>query len=287
MHEPNPMQNLLAAYLACRECSPRYRSCLTRTVKQAGLGGITSVSDLTTAQVNKFLQNLSSPSATTRSNVRRELLTLWRWAFEERLTDVPPLRVMKIRSRPRPPTAWSLQELSRMLECAESDETRIGGKSTMRVCDYMPCWIGVSYDTGLRFSDVHALKTTQVRNGYVCCTAQKTGKALTRPLSSYSLHKVTQLAPMSLDGTLFTWFLTRRRAFTAMRAFLDRYGFSGSGKFLRRSCATYIEAESPGMATRYLQHSEPSLARRHYVDESLLAVPSGPPPIMSLNSGAR
>lgn len=284
---PACMKNLLAAYLASRECSPRYRESLTRTVKQAVVGGVTSVADLNSEQVNRFLQNLSTPSATTRANVRRELLTLWRWAFEEGMTEVPPLRVMRIRARAKPPAAWSLSELSRMLQCAEADETRIGGTSTMRVCDYMPCWISVSYDTALRFADVLALKCNQVRNGYVVSTAQKTGKALTRPLSAYALHRVKQLALMSPNDTLFAWFLTRRRAFIAMRAFLDRYGFSGSGKFLRRSCATYIEAASPGMATRYLQHSEPSLARRHYVDESLLAVPLGPPPIMSLNSGAR
>jgi integrase len=166
-----------------------------------------------------------------------------------------------------------------MIDCAESDQTSVGGKSILRVCDFMPCWISVSYDTGLRFSDVHALKTTQVRNGYVCCTAQKTGKALTRPLSAYALQQVTQLTLLCPDERMFSWFLTRRRAFTTLRAFFDRFGFEGSGKYLRRSCATYIEAQAPGHASRYLQHSEASLVGKHYLDESLLAIPSGPPAI--------
>lgn len=273
------LASLLTAYVSSRECGPRYREGLNRTVKQAGLAGLTDVSHLTCPLVNKFLQNLSSPSATTRANVRRELLTLWKWAFEERFTDTPPLRVMRIKERKKPPTAWSLHELNRMLDCAESDQTRIGGKSILRVCDYMPCWISVSYDTGLRFSDVLALKTTQIRNGYVCGTAQKTGKALTRPLSAYALQQVTQLTLLCPDDRMFGWFLTRKRAFKTMRAFFDKFGFEGSGKFLRRSCATYIEAQSPGHATRYLQHSEASLVGRHYLDESLLAIPSGPPAI--------
>jgi integrase len=227
------------------------------------------------------LGNLSTPSATTRSNIRRELLTLWRWAFEERLTEQPPLRVMRIRASAKSPEAWSLADLSRMLDCAEEDETVVHRKSGMRACDYMPCWICVAYDTGLRFSDMLALTNKQIRNGFVVTTAQKTNKPATRPLSKYSLQQVEKLGAMSTDGSLFSWFLTRRRALLAMRAFFDRHEFVGSSKYLRRSCATYIDSERPGEATRYLQHSATHLARKHYIDESLLAVPAGPPPIRS------
>ena len=273
------MDKLLERYFASRECSPRYRESLTRTVRKAMAGGVPSVAELNPLLVNMLLSNLSSLTSTTRGNIRRELLTLWRYAFDERLTEVPPLRVMRIRSAAKPPQAWSLAELGRMLTCAEEDETRVGGVSEMKVRDYMPCWVALSYDTALRFSDTLALKASQIWNGYVVSVAAKTGKPLTRPLSAYSLQRAAELAAKSPDGTLFSWFLTRRRALRVMRSFLDRHGFQGSGKYLRRSCATYIEADSPGHATRYLQHSSPALVGRHYVDESLLAVPSGPPPI--------
>lgn len=281
------LADLLSSYVGCRESSGRYRESLTRTVKKAVSAGISSVAELKPEVVNKFLSELSTPSPTTKSNIRRELLTLWRWAYEQRLTDEPPLRVMRIRPATKPPQAWSLSELQRMLACAEADETPIGGMSDMRVCDYMPCWILIAYDTGLRFSDLLALQCKHVRNGFVQTVAQKTRKAVARPLSPYATQCIARLIERSNNGSLFSWFLTRRRAILAMRAFLVRHGFDGSTKYLRRSCATYIEADRPGAATRYLQHSAAHLVPKHYLDESLLAAPSGPPPIRPLISAHR
>lgn len=281
------LRDLLSAYIGSRETSNRYRESLTRTVKRAVGAGVSSVADLQPEVVNRFLSELSTPSPTTKANIRRELLTLWRWAYEQRFTDQPPLRVMRIRPAASPPQAWSIPELQRMLACAESDCTPVGGVTTMRVCDYMPCWILIAYDTGLRFSDLLALQCKHIRNGFVMTTAQKTRKPVARPLSPYAAQLVQRMIEQSPDGSVFEWFLTRRRAILSMRAFLKRHGFVGSTKYLRRSCATYIEAERPGAASRYLQHSAPHLVTRHYLDESLLAAPSGPPPIRPLISAHR
>lgn len=274
-----PLEDLLVAYAASRECSAAYRNSLARTLRKAGSVGLLSVADLAPPLVNKFLASLSSRSSVTRANIRRELLTLWRYAFEERLTEEPPLRVMKIKARGKAPQAWSMDELGRMLDCAESDKTFIGGMVDMRICEYLPAWILIAYDSGIRFADVHSLRVDEIRNGFVCKVAAKTGKSLVRPLSPEAIKLAQALIARSPDGSLFQWFLTRRRAFVAMKGFVDRHGFRGSSKYLRRSCATYIEATRPGEASRYLQHSQPNLVARHYLDESLLAVPSGPPPI--------
>lgn len=265
-------------YCATRDVCDAYRHSLARTVRKANEAGLLSAADLKPEAVSKFVLGLST-AAITRQNTRRELLTLWRYAFEEHLTDVPPMRVAKIRVASKPVEAWSHSELQRLLACAEQDVTPIGGTTSMRICDFMPCWIVVAYDTGIRFGDMHTLRASQIRNGFLTATASKTGKQLVRPLSPYALTLVNRLAKKSKDGTLFKWFLTRRRALVKIREFLDRHEFRGSSKYLRRSCATYIEATRPGEATRYLQHSAASVTSKHYVDESLLAVPCGPPPI--------
>lgn len=273
------LADLLAAYLATRDCGLRYRESLRRTVKKAVEAGITSVDQLESATVNRFLVGLSTLTSTTKQNIRRELLTLWRYAFEEGGTEVPPLRVTKIRTRSSPVRAWSMMELERLIACAEKDDTRIGCMHDMRTKDFMPAWVSASYDTGLRFTDMLTLRTTEIVNGHIVKTASKTGKPVVRPLSQYALKQLIALGKRSPDGTVFAWFLTRRRAFLCMRAFYDRHGFDGSGKYLRRSCATFVEQERPGTAWRYLQHSTPTLVPRHYADQSLMAVPSGPPPI--------
>lgn len=270
--------DLLGLYIGSRECSPRYVESLRRTVRQAEKAGIGTVSDLQPTIVNRFLANLST-STTTRQNVRRELLTLWRWAFEEGLTDTPPLRVMRIRAVTKPVEAWSLPDLRLMLARAEADETRIGGAFNRQIGEWLPGWLVIAYDTALRFSDVLALRDSNLRNGCMAGTASKTGKALVRPLSAFGQEWAQRLIAESPDGSLFTWFLTRRRAIMSIRAFLDRQGFRGSSKYLRRAAATYIEMRSPGESWRYLQHSVPTLVQRHYVDASLCPVPDGPPPI--------
>lgn len=272
------LADLLGLYIASHDCSARYVESLRRTARQAGACGIKTVGDLDPQHVNKFLANLST-AAVTRQNVRRELLTLWRWAFDEGHTEVPPLRVMRIRAVARPVEAWSMKDMQRMLALAEKDDTKVSVRGSMRVRDYLPGWIVIAYDSGLRFGDMLALRGTNFRNGAVCGTAHKTGKALVRPLSKYSCEWAQRLLDQSPDGSLFSWFLTRRRAIVTMRQFLDRNNMHGSSKFLRRACATYIEAQAPGNAWRYLQHSVPTLVQRHYVDSSLLDCPAGPPPI--------
>lgn len=272
------LADLLGLYCGSRECSDRYRESLRRTVRQAETAGVGTVADLQPALVNRFLSSLST-SAVTRQNVRREILTLWKWAFEEGLTETPPMRVMKIRAAAKPVEAWSLADLRLMLTRAEADQTRIGGHANRRVCEWLPGWIVIAYDTAMRFSDVLALRDSNLRNGCIASTAHKTGKALVRPLSGHGQEWANRLISESPDGSLFTWFLTRRRALMSIRAFLDRQKIRGSSKYLRRAAATYIEMRSPGESWRYLQHSVPTLVQRHYVDASLCPVPDGPPPI--------
>lgn len=273
------LTDLLAAYLGGRDCGIRYRESLNRTVRKMLEAGITSVGDLKPEHLNRFLCGLSSLTATTRQNIRREALTLWRYAFEERWTDEPPLRVMRIRSAPKPTSAWPMQTLERMLKCAESDETVVSKRHRMLVCDFLPAWITIAYDSGLRFQDVYDLRAEQIRDCAVVGVAHKTRKTFIRPLSEYAVCQAKVLGARSPDGSLFRWFLTRRRAFLTMKEFRGRHKIDGTMKYLRRSCATLIEKEKPGSARQYLQHGDGATTTRHYIDESLLAVPEGPPPI--------
>ena len=274
------LDELLDNYLACREASISYQMSMRRTVRKCQNFGLHEVSDLEPALVNRFLASLSTAlSDTTRSNIRRELMTLWRFAFEAGETEVPAVRVRRIRPARKPVEAWCRETLALMLSIAEQDNMRCGGLSNPRICDWLPAWIVIGYDTGLRFSDIYELHSTALRGSLISLVARKTGKPLVRHLSNYAAQLAHVLKRNSPDGTLFRWMLTRRRIFIHWRKFLDRNGISGSSRWLRRSCATYIEASSPGMASRYLQHSQPNLVGMHYLDQSLLDVPEGPPSI--------
>lgn len=269
--------SLLDEYLAERAASPRYVESLRRTIRKAGLYGILHVCQLSAPNVNKFLQN-ADVGPTTKANYRRELLTLWRFAWERGHTESQPRGVMQLRAARKAPQAWSLVELSKMLRAAEADCRIVNRRyPSVQRKDVLPCWIACGYDSGLRLTDLLSLRGSDVRNGCVVVTANKTGKVTTRPLSQYAADQCSDLLQLSPDGTLFRWLLTRRRAVLLWRHFLDGLGMDGSSKWLRRSGATMLESQHPGMATRWLDHSAPHLARNHYLDPTLLAPPLGPP----------
>ena len=264
-------------YLASRSISVAYAKNILRTLRRAKDAGITP-DNICGERVNTFLASLSSASPASRANARRELLCIWRFGYELGQIATPPERVMRVRVARQPTEAWSLGELREIHRAAQEDNTPIGGVHSMPVCAYLPAWISIGYDTGLRHGDLYTLHRQEIRNGMVYRTARKTGKVLARRLSSGSLLDAQRLIEASPDGYLFSWFITRRRWFVVFRDFLDRHQFRGTSQWLRRSCATYLAQESRGLASRYLQHSSERLLD-HYVDESLLDCPPGPPPI--------
>lgn len=272
--------DLLRRYESSVEIGDRYAESLRRTVRKCEGSGILKVCQLSPDAVNSMLATLPL-SATTRGNIRRELMTLWRYAYEGGLTESYPARVRRIRAAATPVECWTRDDLSRLLLAAEGDKTPISSRVQARRCDVLPAWIGIGYDTALRFGDVHALTAANLRNGFVVTTARKTGKSVVRAISKNTQDAVGRLLELSPDRSLFKWCLPRRRALLMWRAFLDKHGMAGSSKWLRRAAATQIEMQSRGRASELLQHSHPTLAYRHYIDVTQLAAPPSPPPIRS------
>ena len=269
--------DLAALYASENAASTGYRANLLRTARRLGSYGLVAVRQLAPSAVHEVLLRLDA-SLATKFNIRREILTLWRWAYDREWCSEPPFRLPRIKVRPRVVEAWSMGMLERILEAASADDTPISRRCPMvtRAMILTP-WIGIGYDTGLRFADIHGLTIHSFRNNCVAVAASKTGKVTVRPLSDDTSDEVARLFKHSPDGTLFKWALPRRRAFVVWQEFLAGQGVNGSSKFLRRSCATYIHKHRPGQASDYLSHSDPKLVWKHYLDQTLLDMPSGPP----------
>lgn len=279
-HAPMTLTDLLSCYLSANECSPRYEESLRRTVRKAAMYRLTKVCQLDADRCNAFLAALPL-GATTRHNIRRELLTLWRFAHERGLTETYPTRVRRVAAKHAAPQAWSYTELVAMLRLAEKDQKPVSSRVSIRRCDVLPAWITVGYESGLRLADLLNLRVTDIRNGCVSVRANKTGKITIRRLSQDAQSRVQALCDMSPDGTVFRWALPRRRAILMWRDFLKAHGYRGSSKWLRRSGATALEQIKPGMATLWLDHSNPALARKHYLDATLMGLPDSPPPLVT------
>jgi len=273
------LSELLADYTASVACSDRYVQSLRRTVRKAESIGIKTTCQLVPERVNEFLSRLTL-HPTTRHNIRRELLTLWRYAFDRHLTEVYPARIRKCRAEYAQPQAWTPGQLVQMLEVARGDRTPISNRVTLRRCDVLPVWILINYETGLRFSDILALKRDCFVHRCLVVREAKTRKTSTRPLTVATYRAATTLLEHSPDGTLFRWLMCRRRAFYIWRKFLDQHGFGGSTRWFRRSAATQVHIKKRGAAQEFLMHSDPRLAIVHYVDRAqLLEDQITPPPI--------
>lgn len=276
--ESMSLDELLRHYLVAVEVGPRYAESLRRTVRKAQASGLVEIRQLAPDMVNSFLASLTLSSVTI-GNIRRELLTLWRYAYEERLTEAQPTRIRRVKAKSPPPVCWTREELHRLWEASKADQTPISSRVQLRRCDVLPAWIAIAYDSGMRFGDVLSLQSTQIVRGFVVTIAAKTGKQLVRQLSPVAVYEATRLVQMSPDGSLFSWCMPRRRALLLWRSFLDQHGFRGSSKWLRRAAATAVEMRERGAATAFLQHSSPHLAIRHYLDQTQLMAPQSPPPI--------
>lgn len=273
------LHDALSLYLRSVEASPRYQESLRRTVKKLALYLLVHVRQLEPLAINDFLSRVPV-GQTTKSNYRREILTLWRWAWNEGLTPVPPVKVKKVSPARKAPQAWSVGELNCLLDRAEADDTIVNCLFPhIRRCHILPAWIAVGFETGLRLTDMLNLREENIRRQTVVLTAHKTGKVTVREIGAYAMARCQFLLKNSPDGSLFSWITPRRRALLLWRSFLDQNGIAGSSKWLRRSAATELERTAPGTATRFLDHSAPHLARLHYVDPSLLLPPKGPTPL--------
>lgn len=272
------LSTVLDHYLAEREVAVKYQKLLAATVRRLEDSGVKNVFQLTPDRVNSFLSKLPV-GQTTRSNIRRMTLGLWRHAFESGFTNEPPRRIRRIPPARVVVRAWSKEEVENLLGLAERDETPISRRfPKLQRRHVFPAWILLAWDSGMRFSDVHLLTRRDIRGGCVAVTASKTGKVTVRKLSTPCLQAISSL-PASPDGTLFQWAMPRRRAFVHWRAFLDAHGIEGSSKYLRRGGATNVERKQRGAASAFLGHTDPRLAPRFYLDQTLLDVTIGPDPL--------
>ena len=237
-----------------------------------------SIPELSAKAINSYLRaRQESVSPITVSNERRMLLTLWRWAWEEGHVDSAPRGVMRVRAPLKPVEAWSVAQCSALVKGAE----KFFGKRLRNGADlgvFLQAWVVLAYETGARYGDLFAWREENFRNGAVGWVTSKTGVVCTRVLSDKAMALVKQMLAKSPDGRVLGWVCCRRQSFKFMRRLLSDCVPAGSGRWLRRSSATHLEAVDPGKAQWFLAHKTAGLAARHYLDQSQLAGRSCRPP---------
>lgn len=233
------------------------------------------MSDLKPERLNKWLFELQC-SEITRSNFRRQALTICREALGEKFPDFSS-RIRRVKVPRKIPVAWSMDELRQLIQTA----AKLPGKFNGSKCPaklYFTAWILLAWETGLRWGDQWELRASQLRGDRLFVIQSKTKNPIGKRLSLQCVELLAQMIRLSPDGTVFKWAINERNARVRWKKLIARAGLIGTPKFLRRSGATYVEAQQPGAASVFLGHRSAELAEKNYIDPTLLPDRSPRPP---------
>lgn len=261
-----------AVYLAERSVSDSYGHNVTRVATRAGV--------MSAERINAYLKSrLQTVSAATARSERTILLTLWRDAYERGVVDAPPRGVLRIKAK-RPPTrAWTVDEVKLAIrKISDYREERL--RSGCRKQEFLLAWFLLGYESGSRHGDIWRFTDDNLDGDLLRWTQHKTGDGIVKVLTPACVAACRKMLESSPDGRIIGWACGRRMAYRHMRLHLDWCGIGGTSKFLRRSSATHIELQTPGMASLHLGHRTATLAAQAYLDWGQIRRRSPQPPAL-------
>lgn len=237
-------------------------------------GSRVSLADLGRDFLNRFLagQQDRQLAAKTINRQRADILAIWRAAARRGLIERPIGEdIRRLKAPRRFPRAWTLDQLARMIRTAESNQGIYPGG--IRIGAYWGLFIRLTYDTGLRRSDVLALRVDDVRAGLFEVLQQKTQCALVCRVGQATIAALEASIPPA-RRLCVAWMFRGERFYQHWRLHVIGPAGLAPGRMqgpqkLRRTSATHLEAAHPGAAMAHLGHLTAGLAYRNYVDPIL------------------
>lgn len=239
-----------------------YKSQLIRTAERIGGNTI----DITADKIDDWLDSLVCCEV-TKANNRRVALTLWRAAHAAHLA--PPVEnPSRVKVRRQVPRALRLEEIARLFAAAEALEGEFA-RWGLGYGAYISALLRVAYDSGLRFGDVIELRIESInRRGCISVVQSKTDRVHRVRLRAKTLDALRPLTRGRNAGLVFQP-VSRRWVFRLIRRAFTAADLPGSGRWLRRACASYVDRDHPGMGWKVLGHSRPGLAEQAYIDPGI------------------
>lgn len=275
------LAELLKLYVAERDIEPVSLKPLRAAIKSLSrnLGTIAAVDHLDKTPVNSWLADeVSRVQRRTAKNYRASILTLWRWAFEEGITDVAPRRIRLVKAPLPPVEAYTTDEIERLLTACDTLTNRFcrnGSPPVPRKLLYRAL-IMVAWHTGFRSNDLMLLRWSSIaEDGCVRIVQHKTRREAIRWIDKDAMGAIEAIR---IDGTpsvfgQFTCQETWRSVFAGLKkvAGVKR----GTPKWIRRTTAT-VTAKKHGRdaAGRALGHVGPEMAQKCYIDQSQIDDPA-------------
>ena len=210
--------------------------------------------ELDEASVSEWLRDYSATVAPhTAKGKKAMLLALWRAASDDGLASEPSARrVRRVRVPQLMPTAWTREEIERLLAAAARLPRR--HRCGLSRAAWWDLAIRVAWDSGLRWADLVALRVDVIQaDGTASVCQSKTGKVSTFRLSPATLAalRATLAAcpralacPWPASGETFRDQVTRLVAKAGIRA--------GTWRWIRRGSGTDVELQLGGAGHRHL-----------------------------------
>lgn len=260
-------------YAPLRQLAPKaiYQYRLTIKRFEEFLGHPPEVADLTDVQVQRFAQARKlSTSASTGKKDRTHLQALANLAAKKRLLPeflaLPPMRAPG-----RAPKAYTSVEVSRLILAAKSLPGLIGG---VRRGMWWATLLRAMWETGERIGAHRGLRWSDVDLDACWVTfPAEARKGHTRDIRrriSPELAAWLRTFAGSERSLVWAWPGSETAIWDSFRRLCKRLGITARGFHgFRKASATYV-AMAGGDPTAHLDHSDPRLAKRHYLDESIM-----------------
>ena len=260
-------------YAPLRQLAPKavYQYDLTIKRFSEHLGRQPEVADLTDVQVQRFASARKvSTSASTAKKDRTHLQALANLAAKKRLLPeflaLPPMRAPG-----RLPKAYTAQEVAKLIRAARGLPGLVG---KVRRGIWWASLLRSMWETGerigahleLRWGDIDLegcwiTFPAEGRKGHTRDLRRRISPDLAAWLATFAgTHRSAVWAWPGAETNLWTTF----RKLCERQGIMPR-GFHG----FRKASATYV-ALAGGDATAHLDHSDPRLAKKHYLDESIM-----------------
>jgi integrase len=225
---------------------------------------------------NRWLRDLQEGSLApdTVANRRRHLLALWRAAAERHLCEEPPRRLRPVKIPYKPPRAWTVDEIRRLLEVTNKLRRTRQGKIPRNV--WWTLAVRIAWESGMRLTDILRLKAEDIQaDGLVVFGQSKTARPTIFRLTPITMEMLAESLKTHPRKLACPWPSTKesfRRQFTLI---VGKAGIrKGSWKWIRRSSATDVEKSCPGAGASHLGHAHGStIAAKHYIDPYILGAP--------------
>ncbi len=265
------LMRFVEEYLSARDVSPTYAGTLRAHCRAfvRWHGRSIHIDEVKSDDVNQWIAELRLTKLKPSSvdGYRRNLLAVWRFAYEVGATDTPALRVRRLKLPRQIVRAYTHHEIRKLLHAAAQlkGKHRNGNKRA----DFWQALLHAAYSTALRRSDLLLVFRRDLDDcGTTTIVQSKTGGLIRVQFSSDALAHAARLK--CSNGLLLPWPYRRDALVPRFNAIKKLAGISyGSLKWLRRSAASYAEREQPGAGSRILGHRTAAVYRSHYEDATI------------------